>query len=326
LVFEQTFFHSTKKGLTVIASPNYFDLNGNRNQNQGTSSEEANNINNILNNPTPDNINQQAQPSPNADKICQQVKGEQDQEIKDLLQKLVSDKNKKRDTLPPRERANTRSKAQDQVFDDFEKYIKEFRFFGYYVKHPLDAFYEAKVRKHVSLKTAFMYAFGLIVLYMMHLVFTGMLFSPVIIERTVFIEELFKILVPFVTFVLANYLVSSLMEGEGSLRAIFTNTLGSLIPVYFILPIMIFLSNVLTYNEQFIYQFGFTIMIGWTAVLMFFNVKDTHNYTVKETIYNFILTVVMMIVMIIVIIMVYMMIGQVVEFISNLFKEVIINA
>jgi hypothetical protein len=206
------------------------------------------------------------------------------------------------------------------------KYIKEFRFFGYYVKHPLDAFYEAKVRKHVSLKTAFMYAFGLIVLYMMHLVFTGMLFSPVIIERTVFIEELFKILVPFVTFVLANYLVSSLMEGEGSLRAIFTNTLGSLIPVYFILPIMIFLSNVLTYNEQFIYQFGFTIMIGWTAVLMFFNVKDTHNYTVKETIYNFILTVVMMIVMIIVIIMVYMMIGQVVEFISNLFKEVIINA
>jgi hypothetical protein len=205
-------------------------------------------------------------------------------------------------------------------------WVQELKFFGYYLKHPLDAFYEGKVRKHVSIKMSFLYLIGLIALYMMHLLFTGILFSPVIIERTVFIEELFKVLIPFITFVFANYLVSSLMEGEGTLRAIFTNTLGSLMPVYVILPIMILLSNVLTYNEQFIYYFGLSIMVGWVSILMFFNVKDTHNYTVKETIYNFIMTVLMMIVMIIIAIMMYMMLGQVVEFIADLVKEVIINA
>ena len=160
----------------------------------------------------------------------------------------------------------------------------------------------------------------------MHLLFTGILFTPVILERTVFLEELFKILVPFVTFILANYLVSSLMEGEGTLKAIFINTCGALIPIYVILPIMILVSNVLTYNEQFIYQFALTIMLSWSLVLLFFSVKDTHNYTVKETIYNIIMTILMMIVMIIIVIMVYMMMMQVVEFIGDLFKEVIINA
>ena len=206
------------------------------------------------------------------------------------------------------------------------KWIQEISFMGYYLKNPADAVYEVKVRNRVSMKTGLLYVFGLITLYMVHLLFTGLLFTPVILERTVFLEELFKIIVPFVTFILANYLVSSLMEGEGTLKAIFINTCGALIPVFVILPIMVLVSNVLTYNEQFIYQFAFTIMIAWSTILLFFSVKDTHNYTVKETIYNIIMTVLMMIVMIIIVIMVYMMMMQVVEFIGDLFKEVIINA
>ena len=67
-------------------------------------------------------------------------------------------------------------------------------------------------------------------------------------------------------------------------------------------------------------------MIGWSAILIFFSVKDTHNYTVKETIYNLVMTILMMIVMIILVIMIYMMMMQVVEFVADLFKEVIINA
>ncbi len=204
--------------------------------------------------------------------------------------------------------------------------IKEFSYLTYFVKNPADAVYEIKAHQRVSVGTGFIYLFLLVAIYMMHLLWTGLLFSPVVIERTVFIEELFKVLVPFVTFVLGNYLVSSLMEGEGTLKAIFLNTLGALIPVFIILPIMILLSNVLTYNESFIYQFGLTIMIGWSAVLLFFSIKDTHNYSIKETIYNFIMTVLMMIVMIIIAIMVYMMLMQVVEFVIDLFKEVIISA
>jgi hypothetical protein len=205
------------------------------------------------------------------------------------------------------------------------KVFKELSFMTYFIKNPADAVYEVKTHQRVSVFSGFIYLFILIALYMMHLLLTGLLFSPVVIERTVFIEELFKVLVPFVTFVLANYLVSSLMEGEGTLKSIFTNVLGALMPVVVILPFVIILSNVLTYNESFVYQFGLTIMIAWSAILVFFIIKDTHNYSIKETIYNLFMTVLMMIVMIIIAIMVYMMLMQVVEFVFDLFKEVVIS-
>lgn len=205
-------------------------------------------------------------------------------------------------------------------------WIQQLTFMGYYVKNPADACYEVKTRKRVSVKVGIIYVVLLISLYMIHLLLTGLLFTPVVIERTVFLEELLKVLAPFVTFVFANYLIASLQEGEGTLKAVFINTCGALIPVVVILPILILLSNVLTYNEQFIYQFGMTIMIGWSAILIFFTVKDTHNFTIKETIYNLLMTVLMMVVMMIVIIMVYMMAMQVVEFIGDLIKEVVIHA
>jgi tetratricopeptide (TPR) repeat protein len=206
------------------------------------------------------------------------------------------------------------------------RFVQEISFMTRFIKNPADAVYEVKTHKRVSFYSGLIYALGLVVLYILHLLFTGFLFTPIILERADFLEELLKILAPFITFVFANYLISSLMEGEGTFKAIFINTCGALIPVYLILPILIILSNVLTYNEQFIYQFGLTIMIGWSAVLVFFIIKDTHNYTIKETIYNLIMTILMMVVMIILVIMVYMMMMQVVEFVADLFKEVIINA
>jgi tetratricopeptide (TPR) repeat protein len=206
------------------------------------------------------------------------------------------------------------------------KWIQEITFMAYYIKNPADACYEVKVRKRVSVKTGIVYVALLIALYMMHLLFTGILFTPVVIERTDFFEELLKVLAPFVTFVLANYLIASLQEGEGTLRAVFINTCGALIPVFVILPMMILLSNVLTYNEQFVYQFGMSVMIGWSAILLFFSVKDTHNFSVKETIYSLLMTLLMMVVMMIVVIMIYMMAMQVVEFFADIVKEVVIHA
>ncbi|MCK9166440.1 MAG: hypothetical protein M0O92_03610 [Acholeplasmataceae bacterium] len=92
------------------------------------------------------------------------------------------------------------------------------------------------------------------------------------------------------------------------------------------MPLLIIISNVLTLNEVFIYQFIFFIMIAWSATLLFFSVKDTHNFSVKQTIYHFLMTILMMIVILIVFIMIYMMMMQVVEFVGNIIKEVIIHA
>src|SRR5690554_808911 len=205
-------------------------------------------------------------------------------------------------------------------------FVKEMTFMKSYLKTPLDSCYEAKVNQRVSILSGIIFLVGLMVIYIVHLLFTGMIFRTTPIEDMVFIEEIVKVLIPIVTFVFANYLTSSLMEGEGRLKSIFINTLGALTPVYVILPILVILSNVLTLNEGFIYYFGFTVMFIWLFILLFFMIKDTHNFSVKETILNIILTAFIMIIMIIVAVMFYMMIMQVIDFVTSIIKEVIINA
>jgi hypothetical protein len=152
---------------------------------------------------------------------------------------------------------------------------------------------------------------------------TGFLFNDVIIERTILLKEAFKIVIPIVAFVVANYLTSSLLEGEGTFRGIFLTTMASLTPIIVIYPFLIIISNFLTYNESFIYYFGITIMLVWSAVLLFIANKELHNYSVKRNIFNFLVTFLLMVVLIIACILVYMIIAQVVSFVSDIVKEVI---
>ncbi|NLN51097.1 MAG: hypothetical protein GX149_05700 [Acholeplasmataceae bacterium] len=203
--------------------------------------------------------------------------------------------------------------------------LQETKFMFNYIKKPLDSFYEGKAKEKLNLMSLVIYLFGLLVLYIMHLTLSGFAFLKTPLEQLNLVEELAKVIVPVVIFIFANYLTSSLMEGEGTFKSITINTFGSLAPIYLLLPILIALSNVMTLNEGFLYHLGFVVMFGWVFFLIFFMIKDTHNYSVKETIYNLLLTIFVMIVIIIALVMAYMMVMQVFEFVIDIVKEVMIS-
>ncbi|NLG82895.1 MAG: hypothetical protein GX490_10345 [Bacilli bacterium] len=205
------------------------------------------------------------------------------------------------------------------------KTIDELLFSFRYIKNPADTCYEVKFHRRISVKTSLLMLVILFGIYILSILYTGFLFNNFILERTVLFKEALKIVFPIIAFVIANHLISSLMEGEGTFRAIFINTIGALLPVYIILPFLIIISNFITYNEAFLYHFGMFVMLSWSAVMLFANVKETHNFTIKQTIINLILTVLMMIIIILVAIMVYIMVIQVVEFVVDIVKEVMLR-
>ena len=90
-----------------------------------------------------------------------------------------------------------------------------------------------------------------------------------------------------------------------------------------LLPLAVLLSNVLTLNESFVYYFLLAAMAIWTAVLLFVVIKETHNYTGKQAVVNFLLTAMMMAIIVIVILLLYLVFAQVIGFIADLIKEVI---
>ena len=202
---------------------------------------------------------------------------------------------------------------------------REISFMFRFIKHPADACYEVKAKKKASFLTAWIILGGLFVLHILAILFTGFIFNNVIPEETILFKESLTLLLPILIFIIANYLMSSLMEGEGTFKATFINTVGALMPVFIIYPFVIIISNFITLNEAFLFSMGNVVMLAWVGILLFFNIKETHNYSVGQTIVNFILTILMMVIIIVVLIMVYLMVIQVTNFVKDIIKEVILR-
>jgi len=201
----------------------------------------------------------------------------------------------------------------------------EMLFMFRFLRNPADACYKVRRENRVHWPTGVIYLVLLFVWYVLGLLFTGFLFNPVVLERTILFKEALKIVIPILSFVLANHLVSSLMEGEGTFKAVFIATFGALMPVVLIYPLLIVVSNVITYNESFLFSFGMAIMVGWSAVMVFVVTKETHNFTLRQTFFNLFLTVLMMIVLIVIVVMGIVMIAQVANFAIDVIKEVVIR-
>ena len=192
-----------------------------------------------------------------------------------------------------------------------------------FIRHPMDAVYYVRYDKKIKLYNAFIVLALIVGIYLLSLVFTGFLFTDVVLEKTILLKELTKVILPIVLFIVSNYLISSLMSGEGSFKSIAINTMGSLMPIVVVMPWIILISNALTLNEGFLYYFPLVVMFMWAGVLLFVVIKETHNFSVKKTIVNFLLTALMMFVLIIAIILLYLVFAQLFGFFVDMFKEVI---
>ena len=192
-----------------------------------------------------------------------------------------------------------------------------------FIRHPLDAVYYVRYDKKIKIYNALIVLVLIVAIYLLSLVFTGFLFTDVVLEKTILVKELTKVILPIVLFIVSNYLISSLMSGEGSFKSIAVNTMGSLMPIVVVMPWIILISNALTLNEGFLYYFPLVVMFMWTGVLLFVVIKETHNFSVKKTIVNFLLTLLMMFVLIIAIILLYLVFAQLFGFFVDMVKEVI---
>jgi len=120
----------------------------------------------------------------------------------------------------------------------------------------------------------------------------------------------------------ANYLVSTISDGEGRVRDVIIGSAYSLFPyALIVLPVAV-ISNVLTLNEEFIYTFSLNIMWAWTGIMFFIMVKEIHNYTFSETVKNVLLTIFTMALFVLAGYILYVLFNQLFDFVSAIVQEI----
>lgn len=193
------------------------------------------------------------------------------------------------------------------------------------MKHPIDGFYAIRYEGKAG------FASSLILLALAVAAFgymqsgTSFMFNPAIHVGV----DLLPLTVQFVGiwlgWVISNYLISSLLRGEGRFRDVFFSSSYALFPIILIgIPVTL-LSNTLTLNELAIFNFLKLTIFVWIALLTIWMVQGIHNYTFIEALFIILLSLLTLVIIIILIFIFISLSIELVNFIYSLYQEVFIR-
>lgn len=190
------------------------------------------------------------------------------------------------------------------------------------LKNPIDEFYDLKKKIHGSTTSATVLFVLAFVIYLVDMFGRSFAFRFVDTKGTALLSTAVMFLVPAVLWVIGNYMISAINDGEGTLRSVYVATAYSLVPYIIFGPIVIASTYVLTLNEAVIVHYLWAIAIAWSAILIFISVREIHDYTIKETVKIILLTLFFMIMAVIVSVILFLIGQQVVIFVQDIISEV----
>ena len=146
-----------------------------------------------------------------------------------------------------------------------------------------------------------------------------------IVQPTPYYTNIFSqavsVLLPLMLWVISNWCLTTLFEGEGSFKDVFVASCYALFPlVLTILPVTI-ISNVVLAGETNILTLLTNIGFIWTGLLLFFGSQTTHDYTLGKNVIMTVATIVGMAIVMFIGILFTSLVSNMVSFVTNIVVE-----
>lgn len=133
--------------------------------------------------------------------------------------------------------------------------------------------------------------------------------------------EFVVLLVPLLTWVVGNYLVTTIRSGEVKMREVFSASAYCMLP-YVILTIpLAVVSNIMSLSSVGIYNGVNTLMWVWIGILFFVSTMSMNSYGFIETIKIVLISLFACVFMWVVIAMIFMLGNRVVEFVQGVYDN-----
>lgn len=200
--------------------------------------------------------------------------------------------------------------------------LSQVRYGLHVIVRPFDGFWDLKHEKKGSLASAFFIVLLLLVARLSQNQFSGFFaVTQQQRDKVGLAIEIAKIILPYVLWIVANWSLTTLMDGEGSMKDIAISTAYSLVPmILFMVPLTV-VSNLVTLDENKLLNVLMAISIIWSGLLIFISVIVTHQYTILKAVLTILLSIVCMAVILFLSMLVVSLIQQIVSFVVMIFRE-----
>ncbi|MFC7682160.1 YIP1 family protein [Paenibacillus sp. GCM10028914] len=211
-----------------------------------------------------------------------------------------------------------RKKADGQFYQEFGIIRNPF----YTMIHPFNGFWEMKYEKKGRIKVAIVILFLLVIGTIVKRQYNGFVINYNNPDLLNSLDELKFIILPFLLWCVANWSLTTLMDGEGKFKEIVMATAYALLPLVIIyIPQMLY-SNVITVDESSFYYMMEAIALVWSCWLLFTGTMTVHQYTAGKTVATMLLTLVVMGIIIFLGVLFFSMLQQMISFVSSIYNEI----
>lgn len=147
--------------------------------------------------------------------------------------------------------------------------------------------------------------------------------ASVSVRKANLLLECGKLFVPVLTWVLASYMMTTILDGE----TLFTETLlfssYALVPYIVFTPILTMASRIMEGGQLGLYATMEVIILGWVVMLMILALKEMNGYTVGKTVLLIGLSLFTMLMIWAMVILLFTIASQFVDMVKEMFYEVI---
>ena len=194
--------------------------------------------------------------------------------------------------------------------------------YGFHViVHPFDGFWDLKHEKRGSLRASIVFIVVTIAAFYYQAIGQGYLLNPEGNYSSLMVQAI-GVLVPLLLFVLSNWCLTTLFEGEGSFKDIFIACSYSLLPIPMLIIPATILSNVCTNSEKDIVGFISTLAFVWLGILIFFGTQVTHDYTMGKNVITILGTAVGMVFIMFIALLFSTLVGKMISLVTNIITEI----
>ncbi len=194
--------------------------------------------------------------------------------------------------------------------------------YGFHVIfHPFDGFYDLKHERRGSVRAGIVFVALAIVTLFYQSIGQGYVLNPTGKVTTIWVMAI-SVLIPLILFIVANWCLTTLFEGEGSFKDIFIASSYSLLPLTLLLVPATIASNWVTTTEAAIVSMIGVIAFIWVGLLLFCGTMITHDYSLGKNLITILGTIVAMAVIVFMVLLFSMLVTELISLVTNIVIEI----
>ena len=204
----------------------------------------------------------------------------------------------------------------------WDKYVASMKYAKYVLFHPFDGFWDLTHEKRGSVAAATTYLFLFLFTRIMQLLFTNFQFINAPLQYINIFEQAASLLLPFLILCLANWSMTTLFDGKGRFVDIYIAMCYALVPFTLIQLPLVFVSNIIAFDEAAFYTVLMSFSNAWCIMLIFVGLMQVHDYSPSKTLIFIIVTIVGALIIIFLLLVFFSLLGDAASYFISLYREI----